>query len=64
MTGERDPEAPLWSSRVNLDKQPRRINGGPYLRSEGEQFAHYYGWRAQNSMPNDELAFLGERRRF
>jgi hypothetical protein len=64
MTGERDPEAPLWSSRVNLDKQPRRINGGLDLRSESGPFAHNYGRRAKNSVPNDELTVLGERRRF
>ena len=56
MTGERGPGAPLWSSRVNLDRGLRRIRGGLDLRSQSGQSNH--GLRAGNSMASEFVSGL------
>ena len=57
MMGERDPQAPLWSYRVNLDKRVRRdhplrrINQVLDLSFVRGQVAHTYGRRGNKSVP-------------
>ena len=57
MMGEPDPQAPLWSYRVNLDKRVRRdhplrrINQVLDLSLAREQVAHTYGRRGNKSVP-------------
>src|SRR6516225_8912831 len=61
MMGERDPQAPLWSYRVNLDKRVRRehplrrINGVLDLGFVREQVAHTYGRRGNKSVPPEVI---------
>jgi transposase len=56
MMGEPDPQAPLWSYRVNLDKRVRRhhplrrINAVLDLGFVREQVAHSYGRRGDKSV--------------
>ena len=55
--GERDPQAPLWSYRVNLEKRVRRdhplrrINQVLDLSFVRGQVAHTYGRRGNKSVP-------------
>ena len=57
MMGERDPQAPLWSYRVNLEKRVRRdhplrrINQVLDLSFVRGQVAHTYGRRGNKSVP-------------
>ena len=57
MMGERDPQAPMWSYRVNLDKRVRsdhplrRINEVLELSFVRGQVAHTYGRRGNKSVP-------------
>jgi transposase len=57
MMGERDPQAPMWSYRVNLDKRVRsdhplrRINEVLDLSFVRGQVAHTYGRRGNKSVP-------------
>jgi hypothetical protein len=59
--GERDPRAPLWSYRVNLDKRARsdhslrRINEALDLSFVGGQVAHTYGRRGNKSVPPEVI---------
>ena len=61
MMGEPDPQAPLWSYRVNLDKRVRRehplrrINGVLDLGFVREQVAHTYGRRGNKSVPPEVI---------
>jgi len=61
MMGERDPQAPLWSYRVNLEKRVRcdhplrRINEVLDLGFVGEQVAHTYGRRGNKSVPPEVI---------
>jgi hypothetical protein len=56
MMGERDPQAPIWSYRVNLDKRVRsdhplrRINEVLDLSFVRGQVAHTYGRRGNKSV--------------
>ena len=61
MMGERDPQAPMWSYRVNLDKRVRRdhplrrINGALDLSFVRGQVAHSYGRRGNKSVPPEVI---------
>jgi transposase len=61
MMGERDPQAPMWSYRVNLDKRVRsdhplrRINEALDLSFVREQVAHTYGRRGNKSVPPEVI---------
>jgi transposase len=61
MMGERDPQAPLWNYRVNLDKRVRsdhplrRINGMLDLSSVRQAVAHTYGRRGNKSVPPEVI---------
>ena len=61
MIGERDPQAPMWSYRVNLDKRVRsdhplrRINEALDLSFVGGQVAHTYGRRGNKSVPPEVI---------
>jgi len=61
MMGERDPQAPMWSYRVNLDKRVRsdhplrRINEALDLRFVSGQVAHTYGRRGNKSVPPEVI---------
>ena len=54
--GEREPQAPLWNYRVNLDKRVRRdhplrrINEVLDLSFSVKQVAHTYGRRGNKSV--------------
>ena len=64
MMGERDPQAPMWSYRVNLDKRVRsdhplrRINEALDLSFVREQVAHTYGRRGNKSVPPEVILRL------
>ena len=59
--GERDPQAPLWSYRVNLEQRLRcdhplrRINEVLDLDFVREQVAHTYGRRGNKSVPPEVI---------
>jgi transposase len=59
--GERDPQAPIWSYRVNLDKRVRsdhplrRINEVLDLSFVRGQVAHTYGRRGNKSVPPEVI---------
>jgi transposase len=59
--GERDPQAPMWSYRVNLDKRVRsdhplrRINEVLDLSFVRGQVAHTYGRRGNKSVPPEVI---------
>jgi len=59
--GERDPQAPLWSYRVNLDSRVRRdhplrrIDAVLDLSYVREQVAHTYGRRGNKSVPPEVI---------
>lgn len=61
MMGERDPPAPLWNYRVNLDKRVRsdhplrRINGVLELGFVRQAIAHTYGRRGNKSVPPEVI---------
>jgi hypothetical protein len=61
MMGERDPQAPIWSYRVNLDKRVRsdhplrRINEVLDLSFVRGQVAHTYGRRGNKSVPPEVI---------
>jgi transposase len=61
MTGERDPQAPMWSYRVNPDKRVRsdhplrRINEVLDLSFVRAQVAHTYGRRGNKSVPPEVI---------
>jgi transposase len=61
MMGERDPQAPLWNYRVNLDKRVRsdhplrRINEVLDLSFVRAQVAHTYGRRGNKSVPPEVI---------
>jgi hypothetical protein len=61
MMGERDPRAPIWSYRVNLDKRVRsdhplpRINEVLDLSFVGCQVAQTYGRRGNKSVPSEVI---------
>ena len=60
--GERDPQAPMWSYRVNLDKRVRsdhplrQINEVLDLSFVRGQVAHIYGRRGNKSVPPEASA--------
>src|SRR6516164_3188727 len=64
MMGERDPQEPMWSYRVNLDKRVRsdhplrRINEALDLSFVREQVAHTYGRRGTKSVPPEVILRL------
>jgi hypothetical protein len=61
MMGERDPQAPIWSYRVNLDKGVRSdhplrlINEVLDLSFVRGQVAHTYGRRGNKSVPPEVI---------
>jgi len=61
MMGERDPQAPMWSYRVNLDKRVRndhplrRTNEVLDLSFVRAQVAHTYGRRGNKSVPPEVI---------
>jgi len=61
MMGERDPQAPLWNYRVNLDKRVRsdhplrRINAVLDLSFVRQAVAHTYGLRGNKSVPPEVI---------
>jgi len=61
MMGKREPQAPLWNYRVNLDKRVRsdhplrRINGVLDLSFVGQAVAHTYGRRGNKSVPPEVI---------
>jgi transposase len=61
MMGERDPQAPFWNYRVNLDKRVRsdhplrRINAVLDLSFVRQAVAHTYGRRVNKSVPPEVI---------
>jgi transposase len=61
MMGERDPQAPLWNYRVNLEKRVRsdhplrRINAVLDLSFVRQAVAHTYGRRGNKSVPPEVI---------